>query len=420
MQNKKYIIRFVAILLMIFISSGTFAAGNRYNKKNYRQSSKYGYSKSRCSKNNTKNQNKKTTRNTKKDNYSKKKADNSTAKSESTNNENSITITLSDDLIRHIKIEREKEIGDSIKKELEKELRKELEVRIADSLTKYRKEIIQYKSVTKHDTIIEVQKIERIVKDTVTTRCDSLYGKAIIHENVLQLNFSYGKINDLYLSPLIYRGFAAGIENEWWQNLRKNSNFGHVGNINLKAGSYWNHNYSNSINTISINGGWGFYSNYRHKNLRMLIGPYIELNSFIKNISNNVNKPVSVDLGADLKIMGSIGFAFAAKKTSYRIKYTAFINLIGAQFIPEYWESYYEISKNIKHDIGFSYLGNRINLRHELTFDFQFPHSTWRIGARHEYLKYGNNDILISNENYSIVVATIFNYSINGKVQLKR
>jgi hypothetical protein len=51
-------------------------------------------------------------------------------------------------------------------------------------------------------------------------------------------------------------------------------------------------------------------------------------------------------------------------------------------------------------------------LRHELTFDMQFKHSTWRIGATHEYLEYGTEIIMFSREQVSAIIGCIWHYKV--------
>ena len=380
------------ISLIVFIGAGTDVSAAK---------PKY-YKRPAASKNTKYNKNKYSNR---------KKTTNTKSKSNKSDNNKpkEITITLTDELIKQLNLEREQHISDSIRGVLEKQLRKELTQTIGDSIENI------YKGKEK------VKIINNYIKEQPdSTTNEDKFGKSILHENILQVDLSYQRINDEYLSPLVYRGLNIGLGNEWWQSIRKKKNFGHLGKIYVNAGSYYNYRYTNNILALGVRGGWGFYSDYKRKNLQLKVGPYLEADCFVKNIGRNVNKPVSVDFGADLNVMLSIGAAFEAKKTSYRLRYTAFINLLGAQFMPQYWESYYELEKNWSKDIRFSHLGNRINLKHELTFDIQFPHSTWRVGARHEYLNYGSNNVAIKKESFSVVVATIFHYKINGKVELKK
>lgn len=246
----------------------------------------------------------------------------------------------------------------------------------------------------------------------------------ILHENILQISGGWSKTHDMYLSPLVYTGFQHNLSNEWWQMLRKNNNFSHVGRVELTYGKQRNNAHSsdaylssNGLQYLSVEGGWGIFSNHNSQYMQIIVGPYLGANINVKQIYSSYNKPVSADVAADLSLMFSIGTTLQAKNTSYRLRYLAYLNVIGAQFLPDFWQSYYELEKTWAKQIRFSYIGARINLRHEISLDMQLPHTTWRVAIRHEYIDYGTNDMRIRNENISIVLGAIFNYKIEGKVR---
>jgi len=105
-------------------------------------------------------------------------------------------------------------------------------------------------------------------------------------------------------------------------------------------------------------------------------------------------------------------YVFKGKKTSYRLQYMLRANLIGVDFMPNYWESYYELTEGVKGDIRCAGMWNHRILQHELTLDMQFPHSTWRVGLVHEYDEYGQRNMMFSHEQVSAVVGTCFHYRI--------
>ena len=276
----------------------------------------------------------------------------------------------------------------------------------------------QTKSITPTDS-------KTAVTDTVATKKEVFAEKSTIHENILQISGGWSKTHDMYLSPLIYSGFQHSLMNEWWQPLRKTDAFWHVGRVEIAYGKQRNSAHaneayisSNGIEYFSGEGGWGICSNLQSGFLKIMVGPYVGANFNIKYIYSSYNKPMSVDIAADLSLMFSLATSFGTENTSYRLRYLGYINVLGAEFLPDYWESYYEMQNTWSHRVHFSYIGQRINLRHELTFDMQFPHTTWRLGVRHEFTNYGSNDLRIKSENISIVLGTLFRYKIDGKVKL--
>lgn len=249
-----------------------------------------------------------------------------------------------------------------------------------------------------------------------------LHAENVEHESVLHLNYGGMWQQDQYLSPLLYRGMKVGLGNEWWQPYRTSTRLGktgkldnwqHLGSVNLQFAWTYNPTYSNLIYSVGLQGGWGtFYTwSFRDWGVQVLLGPYVELDCMPKRHGSNVNKPYSVDFAADIMAMGGVSYSFHGPHTSYRLRYMARVNLIGVDFLPDYWQSYYEIASDISGDLRCSGVWNHITIRHNLTLDLQFPHSTWRVGVGHEYVGYGK-DIMFSREQVFATIGTCFRYRV--------
>lgn len=249
------------------------------------------------------------------------------------------------------------------------------------------------------------------------------------HTNVLKVRAGYGSQLDTYLSPLAFRGWQVGIGNEWWQPFRQDSklgrtgrlsHWGHVGRLDIGGGSYTNTARSNSFYSVQIAAGWGafYYWQWFDNRLKVHIGPYLEGGFTARNISSNVNKPLSFDIGVDVMAMGGVSWSFYGKKTSYCLHYLVRTNLIGFDYLPHYWQSYYELSQGVQGLARCSGHWNHHTLKHELTLDMQFPHSTWRVGAAHELNDYGTTDLHFSRNTVSLVVACIWKYRLNPNARL--
>ncbi len=83
--------------------------------------------------------------------------------------------------------------------------------------------------------------------------------------------------------------------------------------------------------------------------------------------------------------------------------------------MPDYWQSYCELTESIQGKVRCAGMWNHRTLHHELTLDMQFPHSTWRVGVQHEYSEYGQPNMMFSHEQVSVVVGTCFRYKLNPK-----
>ena len=259
----------------------------------------------------------------------------------------------------------------------------------------------------------------------------------IAHENVLCIRGGFAWQQDQYLSPLLYSGHQVGISNEWWQRFlppqRKYSYNGrysnydhellndllidgwkHIGKINANFGWSYSNTHTSLIQSLGISGGWGACYSWiwRIPKIELLVGPYLDVDWMNKKHSMNVNKPYSTDLAVNLCGMVGAGLGFEAGRTSYRIRYLAQINLMGVEYTPDYWQSYYEMIEGVWGIIRFSGPWNHLHLRHELTFDMQFKHSTWRIGATHEYLEYGTEIMMFSREQVSAIIGCIWHYKV--------
>ena len=247
-----------------------------------------------------------------------------------------------------------------------------------------------------------------------------IHAEPVEHENILKVKYGWVRQVDPYLSPLVYKGQEIGIGNEWWQAFRRDSAWKHVGRVDVHGLRAYSSAGSNYLYGFGFHGGWGAYYlwSFANNRLRVHVGPYIEGDFMAREIGMNVNKPLSFDVGIDVMAMGGISWSFYGKKTSYRLKYLIRTNLVGYDFMPDYWESYYEVTEGVSGTSRCSGHWNHNVVRHELTLDMQFPHSTWRVGAEHEFLRYGTKDMQFIRQQLNIVIGCIWQYKIRPNKQL--
>ena len=264
-----------------------------------------------------------------------------------------------------------------------------------------------------------------------------LQGYDIEHENILTLRYGWLWQQDQYLSPLLYSGQQVAFGNEWWQGFRRGTQqvgyakvsrythnikndyrrgaWKHVGKFHVNFGWAYHPRYSNLIYSLGISGGWGACYNWRWRNrgVELLLGPYVDLDWKNKLHSSHVNKPYSTDLAVNICAMGGTSWTFEANKMTFRLRYLAQMNLVGVEYVPDYWQSYYEMTEGVLGNIQFASPWNRRHLKHELTFDMQLRRVTWRIGFAHTYLEYGTKDLRFSNEEACVILGFIWNYRVN-------
>ena len=248
-----------------------------------------------------------------------------------------------------------------------------------------------------------------------------IYAEPVEHENILKVKYGWLTQVDPYLSPLAYQGNEIGIGNEWWQTFRADSvHWKHVGRVDvvgLRAFSSANTNY---IYGFGFHGGWGAYYNwlFADGHLSLQLGPYLEGDFMAREIGMNVNKPLSFDIGIDAMAMAGLSWSFYGKKTSYRLRYLVRTNLIGFDWMPDYWESYYEVTEGVSGTARCSGHWNHNVVRHELTLDLQFPHSTWRVGAEHEFLHYGTTRMQFTRNQFNLIVGCLWHYRVKPNKKL--
>ena len=232
------------------------------------------------------------------------------------------------------------------------------------------------------------------------------------HEAILRVYYGGAWVQDQYLAPVLYSGQRVGIGTDFWQAFSKHPDWQHVGRVDAQFQWLYNPTGTNAIYSAGIAGGWGagYTWSLCGKHLEIYLGPYLDFDYLARWHVRNVNKPYSMDISLDVMANAGIGYLFKGKKSSYRLRYFIRANAIGIDFVPDYWQSYYELTEGIAGQIRCSGMWNHRTLRHELTLDMQFKHSTWRVGVMHEYLEYGIKGLWFSREQVAVVVGTCFRF----------
>lgn len=237
----------------------------------------------------------------------------------------------------------------------------------------------------------------------------------IEHEYSLWLSYGGKFQQDEYLSPLLYSGQAIGLSNRWQQAFRRDSDWTHTGEVYVSGALMLNRPKRNVIYNVGLQTGWG--ADYQFQRLmdvrgfNIALGPYLDLDYSGRFHGSNVNKPYSMDLGLSLCAQLGLSYRFSARRSSYRVRYSVMTSLLGVQYVPDYWESYYELSGSLGDGFAFASLHNKQSVRQTLAMDMQFRRSAWTIGIRHEYVHYEIHNIVMRREEVAVVIGTTFRYS---------
>lgn len=257
-------------------------------------------------------------------------------------------------------------------------------------------------------------------------------------ENILKIKYGFNNTLDPYLSPLQYSGQEIGIGNEWWGEIKvKKLNGGNalraeeqgwlsVGRLDLCGQRAYSAAKSNLFYAFGVQGSWAGIWQYQLSNptlqsakiygIDFLVGPELAIDFRARQHASNINKPYSFDLGIDVNAAAGVALRFGGEKTAYRLRYMIRTNLIGTDWTPEYWQSMYEASTGQwKQNVRCSGPWNRNVVRQELSMDFQFIRSTWRLGAEHEWMTTRTGTMDWIRHEVRLVVGCAWKYHVDGR-----
>ncbi len=239
--------------------------------------------------------------------------------------------------------------------------------------------------------------------------------EGIEHECTLWLQYGGKWQQDRYLTPLLYSGQTAGVGGEWRQMFRRTQDWTHCGGLYVSGAFFLNKPRQNVIYSLGVQTGWGADYNFQRrlsvKGLNLFLGPYLDFDYAGRLQGISVNKPYSMDMGLSLCLHTGLSWRFLARRSNYRLSYDLVTSALGVVYVPEYWESYYELSKHLSDGFAFASLHNRQTVRHMLALDMQFRHSAWKVGVRHEYVHYFIHGIRMRREEVSLVIGMVFQYT---------
>lgn len=241
-----------------------------------------------------------------------------------------------------------------------------------------------------------------------------IWAEPVEHENILKIHYGGIWQQDSYLTPLRYQGQEVGLGNEWWQPFSQHAHWNHVGMLDVRGCWFTSPAKTNRLYAAAVQFGWGahYHWDWTESGLQIILGPYLECEWMGRYMATNINKPYSMDVGAQVFGMTGLRWRFGGKKTSYRLGYTLRVNMIGVDFLPEYFESYYEITKGIRGQVRCAGLWNHQSINQQLALDMQFPHSTWRVGVEHQFLNYGTSNMSMQRNQINLIIGCLWRYKI--------
>lgn len=239
------------------------------------------------------------------------------------------------------------------------------------------------------------------------------FSQGLPHTDFLRIKLGYIEQVDSYLSPLIYDGTYIGLSNEWFQPFRKKKQYiekwSHEGGFEAGVAQMYNPMKSNMMLAIYLHTEWGaLYKTVDIHNFNLFVSPMVNLDGNFRYHVNNINKPFSTDIGLDLSAFLKLDYTLVRKK-KYRFNYDLKWNVVGADYLPDYWQGYYE-TDNIGKNFRFAGLWNRQNIKQEFSVDFIFKKIGIKVGINHNYNHTFGKHITMERNMINGVIGLIFNY----------
>lgn len=251
---------------------------------------------------------------------------------------------------------------------------------------------------------------------------DSLQQNRYVMRSTLY-GIGYTNILDTYLSPMEYTGAEIRVVRESMRmtHLLK----GKVSTQSLfQANLSFTENRAGTGSECSFLANWNYAWHYQcpiNEQLKLLIGPNIDLNGgFIYNFRNS-NNPVQAKAYINAGASGMAIYRFKIKEYPFIIRYQLNIPLMGLMFSPEYNQPYYEMS--LSHNWGknfcFTSLHNQPAFRQFLTLDIPIRANTLRIGYMCDIQQAKVNHLKSHTWSHACVIGLVKNfYLLKGKSRM--
>ena len=238
-----------------------------------------------------------------------------------------------------------------------------------------------------------------------------------------RLGISRVELLDPYLSPLEYSGIGINYEHTGQKFFStENTNLSMEGKIKASAAYSTNPQQTAAMMYMGAAYSWGMFYHFRPASrLQLLAGGTADIGIGYKYLPRNVNNPVNVDLATNLNIAGKVRYDIPFHRWPVRLNYEIEIPVLGYMFVPQMGASYYEMFElgSFSNAFHLSSLHNKLASYKKLIFDFPFKHSTFRLGVDMAKLKYKANDMVFTQNSFSLQIGLKYDlYIFSGRKKL--
>ena len=214
---------------------------------------------------------------------------------------------------------------------------------------------------------------------------------------------------DTYLSPIRYTGYHIGIGYEhiratrfnpykWVNQLKVSLSYDHIENP-VK---------NNTMHYLQADIDWRMMRRYKDiftPGFDIFVGSNFNFDGGINynaRNSNNVCSP-QINIGAGISAMAV--YKFKIGKLPVTARYQPSVPVIGAYYLPDYDQSFYEIYLgNYKDAVNFGWWGNRFDMDNLITVDFHLGSAALRLGYKNEATTIWKNNISVRKCIHSFIL----------------
>ena len=234
--------------------------------------------------------------------------------------------------------------------------------------------------------------------------------------------FGIGRVNhlDTYLSPMEYKGPQVGFLHDTYRTLQRNP---HIVFQTLTQGelSYTDNPAQNAHDmggSIRYDAGWGRqWKDILWKDLDFTVGGMAGGTlGFLYN-NRNGNNPAQARANITASAFVRADYRFKIRKQTLALHYQAHMPLIGATFMPQFGQSYYDLFDrgNYDHNIRCMHPANALSLRQLFTVDIPVRHACLSVGYLSDLRQLNTNGIRQHQYGRAFVIGYVRRISILGK-----
>ncbi len=239
----------------------------------------------------------------------------------------------------------------------------------------------------------------------------------LVHRTVKTAALSFLNIHDDYLSQMNYSGLGLRVEGEhihlipksdqlWQWYTRSEYLVGFAINDALTASMYH----------MRTNQHLGLHRNYFFDFANLSTGLNAEYEAGFKYLSRNINNPLSVDMNIDLNLHASLRSSYYLFSKEIGVLVQAETPLLGAMFIPEFLDPYFN-SFDFKKVILFSSLHNKTAYTLKISNEIPLNNFTAVVGLYTEKSKWEGNQLHFSYTEFGLQAALKFDYALFGGIK---